>query len=165
MASRLIGAAALTLLLASPVVASAQDLASQLVGVWKRTGVVHKVQATGETSKPDGENPSGMLILSRGGHFVWIFIADGRKPPASQPPTDAERVYLNKTGSAGGGTYKVNGDKVTLAYTNSTNQVFTGTERAQTGQVSGKALTWTSAPFKNAEGKDVVAIFTYERLE
>ena len=116
MASRLIGAAALTLLLASPVVASAQDLASQLVGVWKRTGVVHKVQATGETSKPDGENPSGMLILSRGGHFVWIFIADGRKPPASQPPTDAERVYLNKTGSAGGGTYKVNGDKVTLAY-------------------------------------------------
>ena len=115
MTLRLVGAAALALLLASPAVASAQDLASQVVGVWKRTGVVHKVLATGETTKPDGENPTGMFILSRGGHFVWILIADGRKPPASQPPTDAERVYLNKTGGAGGGTYKVNGDKVTLA--------------------------------------------------
>lgn len=162
---KLVATSALALMLISPVVASAQDLASQVVGAWKRTGVVHKNQATGETTKPEGENPSGMFILSRGSHFVWIFIADGRKAPAGQPPTDAERVYLSKTSGAGGGTYKVNGDKVTLAYTDSTNQVFTGTERAQTAQVSGKVMTWTSAPFKNAEGKDVVAIFTYERLE
>ena len=165
MTFRLVGAAALALLLASPVVASAQDLASQLVGVWKRTGYVQKILATGETIKPEGENPSGMLILSRGGHFVWIFIADGRKAPASLPPTDADRIYLQKTGSAGGGTYNVNGDKVNLLYTASTNQVFTGTERAQTGQLSGKVLTLTSPPFKNAEGKDAIAIITYERLE
>jgi len=165
MAFRLVGAAALALLLASPVIASAQDFASQVVGVWKRTGVVHKNLATGETSKPEGENPGGMLILSKGGHFAWIFIAEGRKPPASQPPTDAERIYLNKTGGAGGGSYKVNGDKVNLLYTVSINQVFTGTERSQTGQLTGKVLTLTSPPFKTADGKEVTAEIAYERLE
>jgi hypothetical protein len=39
------------------------------------------------------------------------------------------------------------------------------TERVQTLQISGKVLTWTSAPFKMADGKEAVAIFTYERVE
>ena len=107
-----------------------------------------------------------MLTFSRGGHFMWIFIADGRKSPASVPPTDAERIYLHKTSAYGGGTYKVNGDKVTLLYTASGNQAWTGMERAMTVQVSDKVLTWTSGtPFKTAEGKDAVATITFERLE
>ena len=53
-----------------------------------------------------------MAIFSRGGHFTWIFIADGRKSPASLPVTDAERIALYNTGSYAGGTYKINGDKV-----------------------------------------------------
>jgi hypothetical protein len=165
MTFRLVGAAALALLLASPAVAAAQDLASQMVGVWKRTGFVQKILATGETSKPEGENPSGMIIFSRGGHFMWIYIADGRKSPASLPPTDAERIYLYKTNGSGGGTYKVNGDKVTVLYTASANQAWTGTERATTVQVSGKELTWTSAPFKTLDAKDAIATITFERLE
>ena len=40
MTYRLVAAAALALLLASPAVAAAQDVASQMVGVWKRTGFV-----------------------------------------------------------------------------------------------------------------------------
>ena len=122
--------------------------------------------ATGETSKPEGESPSGVLTFSRGGHFTWVFIADGRKSPASVPPTDAERIYLHKTSAFGAGTYKVNGDKVTLLYTASGNQAWTGIERAMTVQVSDKVLTWTSGtPFKTAEGKDAVATITFERLE
>jgi len=135
MTSKIVAAAALALLLASPTVTTAQDLALQIVGVWKRTGHVQKILATGETSKPDGENPSGMLIFSRCGHFVWIYIADGRKSPASLTPTDAERIYLYKTNRSGGGTYKVNGDNVTLLYTASANQAWTGTERATTVQL------------------------------
>jgi hypothetical protein len=87
-------------------------------------------------------------------------------PPASVPPTDAERVYLHKTSAFGGGTYKVNGDKVTLVYTASGNQPWTGMERTMTVQVSDKVLTWISGtPFKAAEGKDAVATITFERLE
>ena len=138
MTFRIVGAAALALLLASSAVATAQDLASQMVGVWKRTSYVQKILATGETSKPEGENPSGMLTFSRGGHFMWINIADGRKSPASVPPTDVERIYLHKTSGFGGGTYKVSGDKVTVLYTASANQAGTGTERAWTVQVSAR---------------------------
>jgi len=165
MTSRLVGAAALMLLLASSVVASAQDLSSQLVGVWKRTSTVNKVVATGETSKPAGENPTGSLIFTRGGYFTWIFIDEGRKSPEKLPPTDAERIYLYKTGGAASGTYKVNGDKVTFLYNATTNQAWTGTERVHTMQVSGKVLTWTSAPLPDQSGKNVIAILTFERLE
>ena len=74
-------------------------------------------------------------------------------------------MYLHKTSAFGAGTYKVNGDKVTLLYTTSGNQVWVGTERATTVQVSDKVLTWTSAPFKTAEGKDAVVTLIFERLE
>ena len=164
MTSKLVAAIALALLLASPAVAAAQDLASQLVGVWKRTSFVQKIVATGETSKPEGENPTGMAIFARG-YFSWIFIADGRKSPEKFPPSDAERIYLYNTGYSASGTYKVNGDKVTLLFNASSFQAWTGTERVQTMQVSGKVLTWASAPFKTGEGKDAVATVTFERLE
>jgi hypothetical protein len=165
MTFRLVGAAALALLLASPAVADAQDVASQMVGVWKRTGFVQKIVATGETVKPQGENPSGMLMFSRGGHFMWINISEDRKSPATLPPTDAERLYLYNTSGSGAGTYKVNGDKVTILYTASSNQAWTGIERVTTVQVSGKVLTWISPPFKTNDGKDATGTQTFERLE
>ena len=165
MTFRLVGVAALALLLTSPVAASAQDLASQMVGVWKRTGHVNNSVATGETNKPMGENPTGTLIFTRGGYFSYIFIGEGRKPPATLPPTDAEVISLYNTAGFASGSYKVDGDKVTVHYDTSANQVFTGQQRVGTMQVSGKQLTWTTTPFKTAAGKDVIATFTFERLE
>ena len=79
--------------------------------------------------------------------------------------TDADRVALFNSLAFGTGTYKVEGDKVSLRYDGSWNQAWTGTERVQALQISGKVLTWTSAPFKVAGDKDAVAIFTYERAE
>ena len=79
--------------------------------------------------------------------------------------TDADRAALFNTLAFGTGTYKVEGDKVALRYDGSWNQAWIGTERVQTLQISGKVLTWTSAPFKMADGREAVAIFTYERDE
>jgi hypothetical protein len=120
--------------------------------------------ATGDTTKPRGESPTGTATFSRGGHFTWIFIDDGRKAPPG-PVTDADRAALFNTLAFGTGTYKVEGDKVALRYDGSWNQAWIGTERVQTLQISGKVLTWTSAPFKMADGREAVAIFTYERVE
>src|SRR5262245_26710152 len=120
-----IAAAALALLVASPAVA--QDLASQIIGVWKGKGFVQKVLATGEITKPKGENPTGTATFSRGGHFTWIFIDDGRKVPTSTA-TDADRVALFDTLSFGTGTYKIEGAKIALRYDGSWNQAWTGTE-------------------------------------
>jgi Lipocalin-like domain len=164
MKSILIAAASLAFLLSSSHLAAAQDLAAQLIGVWKGKGFAEKILATGETTKPRGESPTGTATFSRGGHFTWIIINDGRKVPAS-PATDADRVALFNSLAFGTGTYKVEGDKVALRYDGSWNQAWTGTERIQTLQISGEVLTWTSAPFKMADGKEAVAIFTYERVE
>ena len=165
MTPKSVGAAAFALLLASPIAAAAQDLTSQMVGVWKRTSHVQKLVETGATSKPMGENPTGIAIFTSGGHFTWIFIADDRKAPANLPPTDAERIRLYSTGSYGGGTYKVDGDKVRFLYSASGNQAWTGLERVQTMQISGNVMTWTSPPFKTPDGKDAIGIFAFERLE
>jgi hypothetical protein len=121
MKSILIAAASLAFLLSSSHLAAAQDLAVQLVGVWKGKGFVEKVLATGETTKPRGESPTGTATFSRGGHFTWIFINEGRRSPAT-PVTDADRVALFNSLAFGTGTYKVEADKVALRYDGSWNQ-------------------------------------------
>ena len=48
MTSKLVSALALVFLLTSPQIAAAQDLVSQLVGVWKRTDSVRQFVEGGE---------------------------------------------------------------------------------------------------------------------
>ena len=163
MKALLAGVTALAVLTCSSHLA-AQDLATEIVGVWKCKGFAEKIMATGELNKPRGEHPTGTATFSRGGHFTWIVMNDARKAPTGTM-TDADRVALFNSLAFGTGTYKVEGDKVSLRYDGSWNQAWTGTERVQTLQISGKVLTWTSAPFKLAGDKDAVAIFTYERAE
>jgi hypothetical protein len=117
-----------------------------------------------EASKPLGDNPSGTAIFTRGGNFTYIFLGDGRKASSFAPP-DAERLALYNSLAFGTGTYRIEGDKVTLKYDGSWNQVWTGTDRTQTLKIDGKTLLWTSPPFKRGDGKEVVATFTYERIE
>jgi Lipocalin-like domain len=143
--------------------AFAQDLASQLVGVWKRTSMIEKELATGTTSTP--EIPDGPVIFTRGGRFAWVILAPGRKAPAAPIPTDAERAALWATGSFGTGTYRLEGDKVVLRYDTSWNQLWTGTERRADMKVTGNVLTWTSPPYPRLDGKEVVGIQTFERAE
>ena len=84
------GAIALLFLLASSEIAAAQDLASQLVGVWKRTDYIRKF-ADGEVAKPLGETISGMMIFSAGGHFTMVMNRNDRKAGT----TDAELAEVH----------------------------------------------------------------------
>jgi len=167
MKSKLLGAIALLFLLTSSEIAAAQDLASQMVGVWKRTAYVRKYVDGGEMTKPVGENPGGIATFTRGGHFTVTLLAEGRKAPAGATPTDAELAALFKTVFFGSGTYKVEGDKVILRYDSSSLPSWTGAERRITLVVSGngKVLTWTTPEFKDAAGKAYIDTITQERLE
>ena len=71
--------AAFFLTLAQPT--PAQDLAAQIVGVWKIKSFERKEIATGKLSKTFGENPNG--IYTKGGHFSSNGFAEGRKVPAT----------------------------------------------------------------------------------
>ena len=159
-------AVALAVLLAFAPPAAGQELASSIVGTWKLTNDMHKEVGSDATSNSYGQRPVGFMTITPGGHAHYFFVADNRKAPSSANLTDAERVELFKTMSAGGGTYKVEGDKMTVRYDASWHQMWTGKEMSTEVGVTGKVLTLRTAPFKRAaDGKDVIVVSTWERVE
>ncbi len=162
----LMSAVALAFLLTLPRPAPAQDLASQLVGVWNLSSQVRKEAATGATQNTFGEKPTGHLIVTRGGHATFTIVGTDRKAPASPNLTDAERIELFKTMSFGSGTYKVEGNKIVTHYDTSWHQIWTGRDISSQTEIKGKTLTLTTEPFKSPlDGKEVVAVTTWERVE
>ena len=163
----LMSAVALAFLLTLPWPAPAQDLASQLVGVWNLSSYSRKEVATGATQNSSfGEKPTGLFIFTRGGHSTFTLVRTDRKAPASPNPTDAERIELFKTMAFGSGTYKVEGNKVVTHYDTSWHQLWTGTDGSAQAEINGKTLTLTTEPIKSAlDGKEVVVVSTWERVE
>jgi len=159
-------AVVLAFLLTLPRPAPAQDLASQLVGVWNLSSQLRKEVATGATLNTYGEKPTGHLIYTRGGHLTFIIVGTDRKAPASPNLTDAERIELFKTMSFGSGPYKVEGNKVVTRYDTSWHQLWTGRDISGQAEINGKTLTLTTEPFKAAvDGKEVVVTTIWERVE
>jgi Lipocalin-like domain len=156
---------ALATTLAWPV--QSQDLASQLVGVWKYTSLVVKEVAGGNVTKPYGEKPVGYHIYTKGGRLIFALVSDNRKAPAAANATAAERINLYDTLASGTGTFKVEGkDTLVLTYDSSWNEAWTGTTQKRQIEIVGNKLTVTSPPVKSAQtGNDVVVVITLERVE
>src|SRR5262249_53035148 len=110
MTSRLASALALVFLLTSSEIAAAQDLASQLVGVWKRTSAARKSIESGSMAQP--RDLGGVAVFTPGGRFVFTQHAAERKGPAGAAFSDAEWAALARSSFFGSGTYKVEGDVV-----------------------------------------------------
>ena len=162
----LISAAALAFLLTLAEPAAAQDLASSIVGVWKMTSFVRKEVATGKTINSYGQHPAGMVVYTKGGHFVAFVAAEDRKAPAKTDPTDAERIELFKTMFGFGGTYKIDGNKLILHMDTSWIQSWTGTDRPPAVvEIKEKQMTSTSSPFKSLDGQEIVVTATWQRAE
>jgi hypothetical protein len=161
---KIVTTTAMVLMLATSAIA--QDLSSSIVGVWKIVGRIDKVTATGETFKPFGDKPDGFILFTKGGHFAAMWTAEGRKPAATVPPTEAERAAAYTTSFATAGTYKIEGDTLITHYAASANQGWVGTDRKSTIKIDGKVLHWTSAPFKTlGKGEDATTQLTFERVE
>ena len=157
-------AMAVALLFASSGIASADDLAAQLVGVWKLNTSERKF-VDGETVKLLGDKPQGTAVLTKGGTMVLAIQAGDRKAAAGQPPTDAELAALCRTAFFATGTYKVEGDKglVVIRYTASSTPFFIAFESRSTFSVTGSSLTWIGP--KEEKGRAYHNHFTFNRLE
>jgi hypothetical protein len=149
---------------ASACPAQSQDLASQIVGVWKYVSVNNKEVATGKMAYPLGEKPIGYIVYTKGGRVIFTVVGDKRPQPAGSA-TDAERVSLFNTLSAGSGTYKIEGNTGMVTYDSSWHQLWTGTTQKRTYAISGNKLTITSAPTKLADGNEVTFEVVLERVE
>ena len=154
---------AIILVGANPAVA--QDLASSIVGTWKITSYVRKEVESGATVNQYGQKPTGHVVYTKGGHFVYLYVSDARTAPAGVL-TDADRVNLHRTMVAGSGTYKVDGKKIVFRYETSHHQLLIGTDSAEEAAITGKTLTVSTAPFKSArDNKMVTVVTTWERIE
>jgi hypothetical protein len=148
----------------SPV--PAQDIASQIVGVWKYTGQNIKELETGKVDYPYGQKPTGHIVYTKGGHVVFVLASGDRKMPASPAFTDPERIALFNTMAGASGTYKVEGNTLTVTYSTSWNQTWTGATQKRHIEIVGNKLTATSSPIKSTQtGKDIIFTVTYERVE
>jgi hypothetical protein len=146
--------------------APAQELPPPIVGVWKYASIYDKDLATGSVTYPQGENPGGQLIYTKGGHFAFLLVGDNRKPPASSTIADAERIQLFKAMASASGAYKVEGKDLIMTFNASWNQSWTGTTQKRQFEIVGNKLTVTSPPVKSvATGHDIIFVVTYERVE
>lgn len=147
--------------------APAQDLASSIVGVWKLKAFSTKEVATEKVAMPFGEHPSGYFFFTRGGRVAFFGVAQDRKAPASNAPTDAERVELYKTMIAAfTGTYKVAGGRIVMKMDASWNQAWTGTDQPRNIQIAGNELMVTTPPLNNLiSGQEIVVTSIFERAE
>ena len=162
-----IHATGLAVLLSISWPAAAQDVASQIVGVWKLTSWTRKEMPSGKVVKSYGERPAGIVVYTKGGHFVSFVAGQDRKAPAKPDPTDAERIELFKTMYGFGGTYKIDGNKLVTHLDTSWNQAWTGTDRPPTTiEIKDKQMTGTSSAFKSViDGQEIVATTIWERVE
>ena len=158
----LISAIGLAFLLTWARPAPAQDSASQLVGVWKYTSINVKEVATGKITYPKGENPTGHIVYTKGGHVAFVLVGDNRKAPAGTTATDAERISLFNTMGAASGTYKVEGNTILASYTASANQIWSGTTQKRQFEIKGNKLTLITAPYKNLSGEEIINEVTCE---
>jgi Lipocalin-like domain len=145
--------------------ATTEDLASQIVGVWKYLSFNNKEVATGKITHPFGEKPIGYIVFTKAGRMIWTLIGDNRAKPAGAVATDAERLRLYETLSTGSGTYKIDGDTVTVTYEASWLETWTGTTQKRKAAITGNRLTVTSDPYKTLAGQEVIFENVYERVE
>ena len=154
---------AFVLPLAQP--STAQDLSSQIVGVWKFVSNTSKEVATGKVNQPYGEKPMGYSVYTKGGRVIFSLIGDNRQRPAGASATDAERISLFNTLASASGTYKVEGNTLTSTFESSWHEMWTGTTQKRKISISGNKLRMTSDPVKNTAGQEIVFENVMERVE
>ena len=92
----------------------AVSVETALVGTWQLKSFSLIVVDTKETSRPYGENPTGYIQFSPGGHMVMFLAAGELKPPAAGHYTDADRADVHRAiVGAYAAAYTVEGNTVT----------------------------------------------------
>lgn len=141
-------------------------LQHSIIGVWALKNFVSEDTESKVQEKPFGEQPSGHIIFTPGGHTLTLGIGQDRKPISPDNPTDAERIALFKTLFAYSGRYSIDGNKVLQHVDASWTGALTGTTQTRFVEVVGSELFMKSAPFKNPRnGRQSVVTSTWTRVE
>jgi hypothetical protein len=128
------------LLLAIPLAAPAAE--SDLYGTWKLVSLDRKIKDTGEMTQPRGKAPGGYVTFSSDGRFMGFILSEKRaKPESLAKLTDQQRIDLFKTMNAYGGTYKLDGNKLTYRFDITHNELVANRVPGRTIKFEGRKLT------------------------
>jgi Lipocalin-like domain len=143
-----------------------QSCAGPQLGTWKLESYTTEDIATGQKSTLLGLHPGGFLSYGSDCRMYAILVRDGRQPPATFMPTDAERIDLYSGFISYTGTYSIEGDKVSHHVEASWNQSWTGTTQVRRFKIDGKRLYITTLPTKNAlTGKVSSSVLVWNKFE
>jgi hypothetical protein len=149
------------MLLLSPTIALAGE--NPVLGTWKLKSFVREVTATGEKFNQMGEHPSGYISYSADGRMYAIATSDNRIKPRDADAADEE---LHRTMFAYGGTYKLEGDKVTHHVDVSWNETWTETDVVRFYKLDGNILTITTASNKSGfDGQEGRTVVVWEKVK
>jgi hypothetical protein len=157
----------LLLLVSMQVIAQRrQTCTGPQLGTWKLESYTTEDLATGQKSTLLGAHPSGFLHYGTDCRMYAILVKDGRVPPATFAPNDAERIELFGSFLAYAGTYRIEGDKVSHIVDASWNQSWTGTTQVRRFRIDGNHLYITTLPTKNAlTGKESSSVLIWIKVE
>jgi hypothetical protein len=131
-----------------------------IVGTWRLVSWTDEEIESKVVHKMFGDKPDGLLTLTSDGHMMLIITDQNRKTP-TQPTTDAEAVQLYPTMIAYGGRYKTDGDKLIVYPEIDARQMFNGTERVRSFEVTGDRLQYQIV--SGTSGKQIVEKFVFDR--
>ena len=145
----------------------AVSVENALVGTWQLKSFSLIVVDTKETSRPYGENPTGYIQFSPGGHMVMFLAAGELKPPAAGHYTDADRADVHRAiVGAYAASYTVEGNMVTYHVLTSWRPEWIGRDQIRYFEINGKNLTIKTTPVTfSRTGQSIVATLTFDKVE
>jgi hypothetical protein len=138
----------------------------QLLGTWRLISFTAQVVATGERVDTFGDAPQGYLNYTGDGRVLVIIVKE-KRPKRSDlaQMIDAERLELFNTMVAYGGTFSVDGDRITHNVDISWNENWTGTAQVRRFRIEGGRLIITQDPQVGPDGRQTSAVLTWERAQ
>lgn len=139
----------------------------QIYGTWRLVGYTQTDLASGQTTNVFGKAPHGLITYGRDGRLSVLIVNEERPKPASLGAmTDKDRAELFRGMIAYAGTFTFTAKTVTHNLEISWNHLWDGTSLTRNIRFDGRQLTLTTDPQPRAQdGKPVVAVLTWERIE
>lgn len=152
----------LALLLITPTFAATAD---DLYGTWRLVTFTRTIVATGEVEEPYGKAPRGYLTYERNGRMHAILAKDVRPRKAPGALTDQDRLELQQSFMAYTGSFSFDGRTAIHRVELASNESWIGSNQVRYLKFDSGRLVITTPPLDaNADGRNAVAVLTWERL-
>jgi len=145
----------------------AKSTEPSVVGAWKLVSYAREDPATGTSTFPWGDKPSGLLLFLPNGYMSVVINAQGRQSAVRGEDGFVEKqAKLFQTVTAYAGTYSMRGGTMTVRVEVSSDPGLVATELVREFRSDGDLLTIRTQPMKSlSDGKTYVYALSWRRSQ